>query len=336
MKSPIQCDLDAFHSGFQTCAKEVLQYLSRFESWTPREQRCAQLVNHLHAVSTQFLPSPQLLTPQVPASKGSSSSSCAQDRTGQKLEAQTNCVPVIQRTHPPAELSGENDTDTDSGYGGESEGRPDREKGQAARLPSLTIKQEPAGDEAPAPKRLKLDCTSSSSSSNSHSAPLPSAAALSPDPAAAALLRPDAALLSSLLAFGGGGAGAPFGQQAAAPLCLPFYFLSPSAAAAYMQPLLDKSNLEKYLYPAAAPIPLLYPGIPAQAAAAFPCLSSVLASAEKANAAAAASALLPLDVVSPSPHLPHPFAAACETGTSVGDSDLRSPEDLLQSGKESP
>ncbi|NWU03134.1 BHE41 protein, partial [Urocynchramus pylzowi] len=34
MKSPVQADLDAFHSGFQTCAKEVLQYLSRFESWT--------------------------------------------------------------------------------------------------------------------------------------------------------------------------------------------------------------------------------------------------------------------------------------------------------------
>ncbi|XP_048682204.2 class E basic helix-loop-helix protein 41 [Caretta caretta] len=333
MKSPIQCDLDAFHSGFQTCAKEVLQYLSRFESWTPREQRCAQLVNHLHAVSTQFLPSPQLLTPQVPVSKGSSSSSssCAQDRTGQKLEAQTNCVPVIQRTHPPVELGGENDTDTDSGYGGESEGRPDREKGQAAGLPGLTIKQEPAADEAPAPKRLRLDCSSS--------ATLPAAAAaaagLSPDhQAAAALLRPDAALLSSLMAFGGGAAA--FGQPAAAaaPLCLPFYFISPSAAAAYMQPLLDKSNLEKYLYQAAAPIPLLYSGIPAQAAAAFPCLSSGLAPADKANAAAA-SALLPLDLVSPGQHLPHLFAAACETGPSL-DSDLPSPEDLLQPGKESP
>ncbi|XP_067415369.1 class E basic helix-loop-helix protein 41 [Emydura macquarii macquarii] len=334
MKSPIQCDLDAFHSGFQTCAKEVLQYLSRFESWTPREQRCAQLVNHLHAVSTQFLPSPQLLAPQVPGSKGSSSS-CAQERTGgPKREAQTNCVPVIQRTHP-LELSGENDTDTDSGYGGESEGRPEREKGRAARLPGVTIKQEPAAEqEAPAaPKRLKLDCSSSSSS------PDPAAAAaLSPEQAAAALARPDAALLSSLLAFGGG---APFGQQAAAPFCLPFYFISPSAAAAYMQPLLDKSNLEKYLYPAAAaPIPLLYSGIPAQAAAAaaaFPCLSSVLAPTEKASAAAAAaaaaSALLPLDALSPGrQHLPHPFAAAGEA-----DSDIPSSrEELLQPGKESP
>ncbi|ELK12003.1 Class E basic helix-loop-helix protein 41 [Pteropus alecto] len=70
LKSPIQSDLDAFHSGFQTCAKEVLQYLSRFESWTPREPRCIQLINHLHAVATQFLPTPQLLTQQVPLSKG--------------------------------------------------------------------------------------------------------------------------------------------------------------------------------------------------------------------------------------------------------------------------
>ncbi|NXJ19250.1 BHE41 protein, partial [Dicrurus megarhynchus] len=61
MKSPVQADLDAFHSGFQTCAKEVLQYLSRFESWTPREQRCAQLLGHLHSISSQFLPGPQLL-----------------------------------------------------------------------------------------------------------------------------------------------------------------------------------------------------------------------------------------------------------------------------------
>ncbi|NWU62385.1 BHE41 protein, partial [Pterocles burchelli] len=76
MKSPVQADLDAFHSGFQTCAKEVLQYLSRFESWTPREQRCAQLLGHLHSISSQFLPGPQLLSPPSgPLSKGSSSSS---------------------------------------------------------------------------------------------------------------------------------------------------------------------------------------------------------------------------------------------------------------------
>uniref|UniRef100_A0A8B9GJY2 Basic helix-loop-helix family member e41 n=1 Tax=Amazona collaria TaxID=241587 RepID=A0A8B9GJY2_9PSIT len=235
--SPVQADLDAFHSGFQTCAKEVLQYLSRFESWTPREQRCAQLLGHLHSISSQFLPGPQLLSPPPgPLCKGSSSSSstpappCA---PGHKPESQANCVPVIQRTHA-AELNAETDTDTDSGYGGEGDAR--AERGPAAAggaLPALAIKQEPSGEEAPpAPKRLKLDLGGS---------PMP---------------------------------------PAAAPFCLPFYFISPSAAAAYMQPFLDKGSLEKYLYPA-APIPLLYPGIPAQAAAAaaaaaasFPCLSS--------------------------------------------------------------
>ncbi|KAJ1062312.1 hypothetical protein K5549_012793 [Capra hircus] len=77
LKSPIQSDLDAFHSGFQTCAKEVLQYLARFESWTPREPRCVQLINHLHAVATQFLPTPQLLTQQVPLSKGTGAPTAA-------------------------------------------------------------------------------------------------------------------------------------------------------------------------------------------------------------------------------------------------------------------
>ncbi|NXG57693.1 BHE41 protein, partial [Hemiprocne comata] len=51
------------HCLLSTCAKEVLQYLSRFESWTPREQRCAQLLGHLHSISSQFLPGPQLLSP---------------------------------------------------------------------------------------------------------------------------------------------------------------------------------------------------------------------------------------------------------------------------------
>lgn len=66
LKSPVQADLDAFHSGFQTCAKEVLQYLARFESWTPREPRCAQLVSHLHAVATQLRPPPPLAVARGP------------------------------------------------------------------------------------------------------------------------------------------------------------------------------------------------------------------------------------------------------------------------------
>lgn len=166
LKSPIQSDLDAFHSGFQTCAKEVLQYLARFESWTPREPRCVQLINHLHAVATQFLPTPQLLTQQVPLSKGTAAPTAAApagsgaapclERAGQKLEPLAHCVPVIQRTQPSSELAAaENDTDTDSGYGGEAEARPDREKGKGAGASRVTIKQEPPGEDSPAPKRMR-------------------------------------------------------------------------------------------------------------------------------------------------------------------------------------
>ncbi|XP_048357112.1 class E basic helix-loop-helix protein 41 [Sphaerodactylus townsendi] len=351
LKSPLQSELDAFHSGFQTCTKEVLQYLSKFESWTPWEQRCAQLISHLHAVCTRFLPSPQLLTPKVcgkgPTSSTSSASPGQQEQAGPKLESQPNCVPVIQRTqncssntpqHSSGEL-GENDTDTDSGYGGEGEGRSEGEKSQSR----MAVKQEPSVDEAaPVAKRLKLDHHSSNSS--------PPSGMPSPEQAVAALLRPDPALLSSLMSFGalgaGGGrsGGGPFGQQPAAPFCLPFYFISPSAAAAYMQPFLDKSNLEKYLYPAStAPIPLIYPGIPAQAAVAaaaaatFPCLSSVLAPAEKANSSSSSSSsstLLSPEVASPAQFLPHPFA--CSLGALSVDTDLPSLEQPLLSGKETP
>ncbi|KAM8819989.1 class E basic helix-loop-helix protein 41 [Eudromia elegans] len=285
MKSPVQADLDAFHSGFQTCAKEVLQYLSRFESWTPREQCCAQLVGHLHAVSSQFLPGAPLLAPPPGPLPKAPSSPTSPPAPVRKAEAPARCVPVIQRTHA-AEPGAETDTDTDSGYGGEAEARPERgAPSTAGPLPALTIKQEPSADE-PAPKRLKLDRGSGSPGLTVRSAEAAAAAA-------AALARPDAALLGSLMALGGG---APFGQPAAAaPFCLPFYFISPSAAAAYVQPFLDKGALEKLLYPAAH-IPLLYPGIPAPAAAAaFPCLSSVLGPATDKAARA-----------------PQPFAAAAE------------------------
>ncbi|XP_060634240.2 class E basic helix-loop-helix protein 41 [Anolis sagrei] len=309
-KSPLQSDLDAFHSGFQTCTKEVLQYLSRFESWAAREQRCVQLIGHLHAVCARFLPGTQL-----PVPKGSM---VGKDRA----ESHPNCVPVIQRTqstnssgagsaaapnghhlagngNSSVELGGENDTDTDSGYGGEGEGE------------KVRIKQELPGEDAPPKaKRLKLDCVA--------------------EQAAAALLRPDPTLLSSLMALGGlgNGAASPFGQPPAAPFCLPFYFLSPSAAA-YMQPFLDKSSLDKYLYQTAtAPIPLLYPGIPAPA---FPCLSSVLAPAEKASASAS-SALLSPDLASPSQPLPALFSAGIPSETEPPSPEQPSPS----SGEEEP
>ncbi|XP_033883223.3 class E basic helix-loop-helix protein 41-like [Acipenser ruthenus] len=280
MKSSIQTDLDAFHSGFQTCAKEVLQYLNRFENWTPREQRCAQLINHLHKVSAQFLPSAQLLSQQISAP--------VHDHNSQKLETQTNCVPVIQRTHN-GELN-ENDTDTDSGYGGEAEkceGKHNNEynSGKPQVLKNVRVKQE-FGDDHPA-KKIKMES--------------PGTARVNLDSAS----RPDQSLINSLVGLGG----VPFGQQT--PFCLPFYFISPSAAAAYM-PFLDKANLEKYFYPAAAaaaaaaaatsPFPLMYPGIPAQAAAATAAVFPGLSAALTPDKVCASSAMLSQRAVSsPSP-----------------------------------
>ncbi|CAI9582317.1 unnamed protein product [Staurois parvus] len=195
----------------------------------------------------KFYPSSQLLLQQVPTGKASSQSP---SRGLPKVENQTNCVPVIQRTHN-LELS-ENDTDTDSGYGGEGEKLESKSEGQnnvgakGQGANGVTVKQEPLDE--PAPKRFKPDCSG------------PGSTAVETEPA----VRPDANLLNSLMGFGS----SPFSQQA--PFCLPFYFISPSAAAAaaaYM-PFLDKGNLEKYLYPAAAaaaaPIPFIYPGLPAQ------------------------------------------------------------------------
>ncbi|XP_039987840.1 class E basic helix-loop-helix protein 41 [Xiphias gladius] len=242
MKSSLHADLDAFHSGFQACAKEVLQYLSQFENWTTREQRCAQLINHLHKVLAQF-------QHQLPAGDAPE---------GQKADGQANCVPVIQRTQG-GELN-ENDTDTDSGYGGEadkSDGKEkecERNKAQGAK--AVKIKQE-FGDERAA-KKPKMNW--------------PGSVLGGADPT-----RPDLALMNSLMGI------SSVGQQT--PICMPFYFINPSAAASYM-PLFDKSNIEKYVYPAAAaaalasPFPWLYPAhasaaaAAAAAAAAFPGLSA--------------------------------------------------------------
>ncbi|CAN2387166.1 MRF binding [Pristimantis euphronides] len=300
MKTPIQSDLDAFHSGFQTCAKEVLQYLSRFESWSARDQRCTQLLNHLHTVSSQILPSSQLPLQHIPSGKAPSPSP---SRGVQKAENQTNCVPVIQRTQN-LELS-ENDTDTDSGYGGDGEKMDTKAEGQSGakgqEANNVTVKQEPLDE--PTPKRFKGECSGLGGS------------ATGSDP----VLRPDANLLNTLMGFGSG----PFGQQA--PFCLPFYFISPSAAAAaaaYM-PFLDQGGLEKYLYPTAAPIPFIYPGIPTQARNTFPCLSSVLSPEKMPGCSSTLLSELPSS----------PFQAGGPT--SLATEDLREPlQDLLQPPKE--
>ncbi|CAG5958205.1 unnamed protein product [Menidia menidia] len=249
MKSPIHADLDAFHSGFQACAKEVLQYLSQFENWTAREQRCAQLIGHLHKVLAQFQSGAPPLQHQ-PAGGD------AQD--GQKPDSQANCVPVIQRTQA-GELN-ENDTDTDSGYGGEAEKSDGKEKecerNKAQGPKTVKIKQEFGDDRAA--KKPKMSWPGSGVGGTDTT-------------------RPDLAFMNSLMGISG------VGQQT--PLCMPFYFINPSAAASYM-PFFDKNNIEKYMYPAAAaalasPFPWLYPAhasaaAAAAAAAAFPGLSAHL------------------------------------------------------------
>lgn len=249
MKPSIHADLDAFHSGFQACAKEVLQYLSQFENWTTREQRCAQLINHLHKALAQF-------QPPLPAAQDA-------QEAHKVTEAQANCVPVIQRTQ---ELN-ENDTDTDSGYGGEAEKSDAKEKESGDSSSSskaqqghkaVKVKQE-FGDERAA-KKPKMSWSGSGSGTASWGSGEPG--------------RPDMALMNSLMGI------SSVGQQT--PICMPFYFINPSAAASYM-PFFDKSNVEKYMYPAAAaaalasPFPWLYPAhasAAAAAAAAFPGLSA--------------------------------------------------------------
>ncbi|XP_033824446.1 class E basic helix-loop-helix protein 41 [Periophthalmus magnuspinnatus] len=249
IKPSLHADLDAFQSGFQACAKEVLQYLAQFENWTTREQRCLQLINHLHKVLAQLQSGAPPLQHQL-----LSSGDAQQD--GQKTsDGQANCVPVIQRTQG-GELN-ENDTDTDSGYGGEAEKSEGKEKecDKSRGTKPVKIKQE-FGEERAA-KKPKMNW--------------PGTLLGSADPT-----RPELSLMNSLMGI------TNIGQQT--PICMPFYFINPSAAASYM-PFFDKNSSEKYMYPAAAlasPFPWLYPAhasAAAAAAAAFPGLSAHLAAA---------------------------------------------------------
>ncbi|KAK0150070.1 Class E basic helix-loop-helix protein 41 [Merluccius polli] len=302
MKSSIHADLDAFQSGFQACAKEVLHYLNKFENWSTREQKCTQLICHLHKVLAQFQPAgAPLLLQQQQLQQLQPAAGAQQEHDGHKADGQAHCVPVIQRTQA-GELN-EHDTDTDSGYGGEAEKHDSKDKGceRAAAVAAaqgghraVKIKQE-FGDDRVA-KKTKMNCSVGGLVGADHS-------------------RPDLALMSSLMGIPG------VGQQT--PFCMPFYFINPSAAASYM-PFFDKSNLDKYVYPAAAaaaaaltaPFPWLYPGIPAHAAAAaaaaaaasFPGLS-----AEKR--AHSGSSSLSRDPQSP------------DSGVTNGEAELGSPDD---------
>ncbi|XP_059843703.1 class E basic helix-loop-helix protein 41 [Hypanus sabinus] len=127
LKVPKRSDLDAFYSGFQTCAQEVLQHLSGCEGRSSREQ----LLSHLHRAAMQ-----------PPPSGGERS---VGDR------ARENCVPVIQRAAACQQRS--SDTDTDSGYGGEGEQGLGPPVGTGHGSLAVQIKSEPVD---PPAKRLKV------------------------------------------------------------------------------------------------------------------------------------------------------------------------------------
>lgn len=350
LKSPPQSDLDAFHSGFQTCTKEVLHYLSRSESWTSQEQRGVQLLGHLHSVCTRFLPSSPHLIPKLCGAKGWWSPQEEQQQQQQKRpggtpkqETQPHCVPVIQRTQnwsrgtatphlPPSgtEQAGEHDTDTDSGYGGEYEGKTTRG--------GFMVKQEPAGDVEEAPdgvKRRRLENGS------------PPTATVQ---GAGVGGRADPVLLNPLMALGVGAScglgGSLLGQAPTAPFCLPFYFLAPSSvAAAYMQPFLEKISPEKSLYPtggAAGPFPFIYPGISVQGTdAAFPSLAAaaqvamLVPSAEKGSSLLGTAPSFPTGVA-PASQPPPPLFPCKPAELNTDPDHCPSPKSDLQPSPDRP
>ncbi|XP_016320904.1 class E basic helix-loop-helix protein 41-like isoform X2 [Sinocyclocheilus anshuiensis] len=133
LKSSLQADLDTFHSGFEACAKEVLQYLNK--------------------------PGAGILQQPLPGDD-------APERDAQ-TDTQANCVPVIQRTQN-LELN-ENDTDTDSGYGGEAEkGDGKCEKG-CDTAKGVKIKQE-FGDER-VTKKAKMNWSANGASDSTNTRP---------------------------------------------------------------------------------------------------------------------------------------------------------------------
>lgn len=243
-----------FCSGFQTCAREVLQYLARHEH--ARDLKSSQLVAHLHRAVAELLQAGaarQASEPLPPAAAdfkekpGSGGGGGCAPARGSEGPGK-NCVPVIQRTFAPSsgEQSG-SDTDTDSGYGGESEKgdvrggerpylRSDPHHHQGRRLVGSSerigpIKQE---SEEPPSKKSRMQL-----SDDDEGRFLPGG-----DPVGSPFLGPH-----------------PPHQP---PFCLPFYLIPPSATA-YLP------MLEKCWYPTS--VPLLYSGLHASTAAAAAALS---------------------------------------------------------------
>ncbi|MEJ1279764.1 basic helix-loop-helix family member e40 [Cricetulus griseus] len=116
----IEAGQEMFCSGFQTCAREVLQYLAKHEN--TRDLKSSQLVTHLHRVVSELLQGGTSRKPSDSAPKAMDFKEKPSFLAKGSEGPGKNCVPVIQRTFAPSggEQSG-SDTDTDSGYGGELE-----------------------------------------------------------------------------------------------------------------------------------------------------------------------------------------------------------------------
>nr|XP_033781963.1 class E basic helix-loop-helix protein 40 [Geotrypetes seraphini] len=225
----LETSQEMFRSGFQMCAKEVLQYLAKQET-----ERCdvrpSQLINHLQRVASELLQGgsgrkQQESAPKVMESK---EKACSLIRTAEGHGK--NCVPVIQRTfaHSSGEQSG-SDTDTDSGYGGELEkGDSRQEDTKLAYHMQERISAIKLENEEPPAKRSRLE---PSRDDDTHFSTTD-------------MIGPSAGFLNS------------HPQQP--PFCFPFYLIPPSATA-YLP------MLEKCWYPAS--VPMLYPGLPTSAAA---------------------------------------------------------------------
>ncbi|KAL8212670.1 UNVERIFIED_CONTAM: Class E basic helix-loop-helix protein 40 [Gekko kuhli] len=228
----LESSQEMFRSGFQMCAKEVLQYVAKHE--TSKELKSSQLISHLQRVASEVLQSGasrksgEAVPKLMDLKENSGSLTKVAEAHGR------NCVPVIQRTfaHSSGEQSG-SDTDTDSGYGGELEKcdsksdpqyfKKDTELKFSVQERLSSIKQE---NEDPPAKRTRME-TSEDDGRFSND------------------------VLGSTSNFLG-----PHPHQP--PLCLPFYLIPPSATA-YLP------MLEKCWYPASMPV--LYPSLPASTAA---------------------------------------------------------------------
>lgn len=205
---------EMFQSGFQLCAKEVLQYLAKYENL--REVKPAHLVNHLQKMGAD------IHTGGYVNGLGQSSVRFLDGDFRSRAEGPAkNCVPVIQRTCPTSSEQSGSDTDTDSGYGGEpdkSDSKHDLEGTErenelkhplAERI--VSIKQE---YEEPPIKKARME-----------------------------LSREEDMCMTSVDLVGS----SSFLGHHPPPLCVPFYLLPPSAAA-YMP------MLEKCWYPTSMPV----------------------------------------------------------------------------------